>query len=210
MNSIVADYLVQQLSDLAFTGRIAGLVRVVSMHQQNPNSLLGVNINKFPVSCNVSVRDCVSNKMHHLVPDSSLKSLIYFEDGGATPIGKSSRGMKFSGRMRLICWLNLNKLGQTSCNASVYPMAQVIKLLDEIKNANTAPITAMSVREIGIVEKSAAIFSKYTYREEKNQFLLYPYDYFALDLTVEYEIPFACINDDWINTEIECTDNTAS
>lgn len=211
MNSLVADTFVTQISALAFADRVAGLVRTVSMHQPNSQSVLGVTINKFPVSCNVSARDCSTNaKQHQLVPDNSYKSLIYFEDGGASPIGRGTRGLKFTGRMRCICWLNLNKLGQTSCNASVYPMAQLIKLFNEFRTQNISPLVGVSVREIGIVEKSQAIFSRYTYREEKVQYLLYPYDYFALDLQVEFELPDSCVNDDWINTEIECTPITNS
>lgn len=210
MNSLIADSFVTHISALGFAGRVAGLVRTVTTHQPNSNSITGVTISKFPVSCNVSARDCATNaKQHHLVPDNTLKSLIYFEDGGASPIGKGVRGLKFSARMRCVVWLNLNKLGQTSCNASVYPMAQLIKLFDEYRTQNISPLVGVSVREIGIVEKSAAIFSRYSYREEKVQYLLYPYDYFALDLQVEFEIPNSCINDEWINTEIECTPITA-
>jgi len=52
--------------------------------------------------------------------------------------------------------------------------------------------------------KSAAIFSKYSYDEAVTQYLMYPFDYFALDITTDFLINKSCIID-WENeTPIIC------
>ena len=210
MNEIVASYLKTIIEPLAFADRVAGMTRTVSMSQPAASGT-GTVTKKFPVSCDVSHRDCISNKQHHLVPDSKLKSLIYFEDNGASPNGKTSRGLTFTGSIRLVCWLNNDKLGVTGCNSSSYATAQLVTLLLQVKNINgQTPLNLITVDDIAIPRKDSSIFSRYSYNELTNQYLLYPYDYFALDLTVTYEIPFACINDDWVTTQIECTDNSAT
>lgn len=210
MNTIVANYLKGIIEPLAFTERVAGMTRTVSMTQPAAAGV-GLVVKKFPVSCEVSHRDCISNKQHHLVPDSNLRSLIYFEDDGASPNGKTARGLSFQGNIRLVCWMNLNKLGQTSCSASALAIGQLVKLLNAVVNVNgQSPLNSIRIEGISIVRKDASIFSRYSYNETQAQYLLYPYDYFALDLTVTYEIPFDCINDDWVTTAITCTDNSAS
>jgi hypothetical protein len=193
------DYIAEKINDdLAFADRVAGLVRTVSTNTQG-------KITRFPVSCNVSDADCIANgTLRNLVPDSKLKSLIYFEENGSRFVGRTSRGLEFEAQATLVCWLNLNKLGQTSCEASIYAQAQLVKLLTSIKNINIAPLNLVNVTSLSFPKKSAAIFSQYTYDEAKQQYLIYPHDYFAIAFTLRYEVPLGCINNDWINAEIPC------
>lgn len=206
MNTIIASQIKDAIvANVTWADRVVGMVRTARRYSGADNSIE----QRFPVSCDVSERDCLqaNAKQHHVVPDSKLKALIYFEDHGAIPSGiQSSRGINYISSITLICWMNLNKLGQTSCSASAFAQAQLIEIIKKVRIARIDPINSIVVSEISIQEKSAAIFSRYTYNESDLQYLLYPYDYFALDIKVNFEIPFGCGNS-WVNPEIPCATN---
>jgi len=216
MNTTIASYLKDQiLADVTWADRVVGMVRTLTF-EQVPDGGAKI-VKRIPISCDLqaSQRDCISNKQHHVVPDQKLQALIYFEDGGASPTDRSTRGIIMTSTIKLICWLNLNRLGQTSCSASALAEIQLIELLDRLPpvNLNAAygvPLNGVKVVQISVDQKDARIFSKYTYDESKSQYLIYPYDYFALTLRVQFEVPRGCVDNDWVNAELPCTDNSAS
>jgi hypothetical protein len=215
MNVVIASYLKDKiLASITWADRVVGLVRTLTFTQEGESSVVKKSI---PISCDleVSQRDCISNKQHHVVPDDKLKALIYFEDGGAVPTGQGNRGLIFTSTIKLVCWMNLKKLGQTSCSASAFAEIQLIELLNGLGVVNLnpnygIPINAVKVTEISIDPKTAAIFSKYTYDETKVQYLTYPSDYFSFTLKIQFEVPKGCVDNDWVNAEIECLDNSPS
>jgi UDP-3-O-acyl-N-acetylglucosamine deacetylase len=73
-------------------------------------------------------------------------------------------------------------------------------------------IISIYISSITQVERSVDIFSKYTYNEQATQYLMYPYDYFALDLDIDFMIP--CIETpselpDFMNLTADNTEITA-
>jgi hypothetical protein len=215
MNTVIASYLKDRiLEGITWADLVVGMVKTLTFQQPVEN---GQAVKKaIPISCDleVSQRDCIANKQHHVVPDSKLKALIYFEDSGAVPAGKTPRGLAYTATIKLVCWMNLPKLGHSSCSVSALAMTQLIEVLDGIGKTTSVnlfadygvPINSVKVTEISIDPKSASIFSKYTYDETKTQYLMYPYDYFSLTLKVSFEIPKGCIGD-WTNPEIPCPEN---
>lgn len=202
MNGLIANALKGKiLSTITWADRVVGLVKTLTYGAGDEmKSTIYI-----PISCDLeaSQRDCISNKEHHVVPDSKLKALIYFEDGGCSPTGATSRGLSFTSTLTLVCWMNLQKLGQTSCAASAFAQAQIIETLNAFQ-ANVSPINTIKVTEMSISPKSAQIFSKYTYDEKSIQYLMYPYDYFALTLKINFEVPRGCINNSWVENPITC------
>ena len=56
-------------------------------------------------------------------------------------------------------------------------------------------VSAIYIELISEVVKSSEIFADYTYNESEKQYLIYPYDYFALDYRVTYQIANQCLAD---------------
>lgn len=202
MNAIIANALKGRLlSSITWADRVFGMVKTLTYGGGNEMS----GTISIPISCDIEAnqRDCISKTEHHAVPDSKLKALIYFEDGGATTNGATARGISFTANLTLVCWINLQNLGQTSCSASAFAQVQIIEALNGF-TANVSPLNTIRVNEISIIPKSANIFSKYTYQEKQIQYLMYPYDYFALSLRISFEVPRGCINDSWVENPIPC------
>lgn len=203
MNSAIADIVKGYVQTLPFVGKIAGLVRTITISNEVAD---GKFIKKsFPVACNVTHTDCVTDtsKLTELIPNTSYKSVIYFEDLGTTPTDNGNKYFDFESRIKLVCWLNLPALGKTDCSVSHLAIGAILKALPE-NNINSGDFSHVKINMTSEDIKSSAIFSKYTYPEEAVQYLMYPYDYFAINLAVSYRLPYKCI-DDWTNgTAINC------
>lgn len=193
MTNEISDILKNQISELPFIDRLAGLVRPVTINEETDS---GKKRKSFPVACNVSAQDCVtSGKYQDLVPNSSRKSVIYFEEAGGTRMtGIERNEINFTSTVRLVGWLNLKKMGLTDCNWSATAILQIIKELSVLLQPhNSGMFLHVKITEISEAEKSNAIFSKYSYDEAVTQYLIYPYDYFALNLTIKFSINKNCI-----------------
>ena len=111
------------------------------------------------------------------------------------------------GRVRLVGWLNLQKLGIEN----EYNVAERIafQLAGDIEGTYqlSAPLSkAMAtITPIGIQPKSANIFDRYTYDNESG-FLLYPFDFFAFDFEVLLSLKLDCIDEITISSPIACID----
>jgi hypothetical protein len=205
MNTLIANQIREKiLTKITWADRVVGMVKTMNTTGGDETA---VN-RSFPVSCDINVdqRECLAkSKQYAVVPDSALKALIYFEDGGASPVGRSPRGTIFESSMTLVCWMNLQNLGQTSCTASAFAQVQLIDVLNNINISDPAlPINNLKITEISVNVKDARIFSKYTYNEKQVQYLHYPYDYFSIGLKVTFEVPFGCIDNSWVETPIAC------
>lgn len=207
MNTAVANIIKSQIEGLSFIDRIAGAVRVVSRQEEGSKSTI---IKKFPVDCGVSQADCSSGKYVDLVPNSKFKSIHYFEDLGVSVSGADNKTFSFESKLKLVGWLNQKKLGKTDCSVSHLAIAAILKQIPTGHFNNTANgFTRISITCTGIDAKNASIFSKYSYQEEVNQYLMYPFDYYAINLTTQFTVPYQCI-DAWVESvETNCVDNGA-
>lgn len=191
MNTALAEVLRNQVKDLPFVDRIAGMVRPVIKIDSDGN---GAKVRKvFPVACDVTEADCNSNsRWTDLVPSTQYKSIIYFEDGGSRLQNKQAGGYNFRSSIKLVCWLNQKKLGYTDCSVSSQAVLSIIKVLP-FGYWNSEPFTRAIIVDIQELEKSSVIFGRYTYSEETNQYLMFPYDYFCIQIVTEFHVTKACI-----------------
>jgi hypothetical protein len=205
MNKDLADYLKGFIEPLPFADRVAGLVQPLTIVNEGPDNK---PIKKtYPIACGVTAKDCLNNgKYQHLLPDDRLKSLFYFEDLGIQSEGKENGGFKFTAKLRLVGWMNLKKLGKTDCSYSALAIASILNAFPTGYQNNT-PYTRIQVEVTGQEPKLPAIFSKYSLDEEKTQFLLYPFDYFALQIAVSYVIPKSCLSALTVDNELSCTND---
>ena len=205
MTGALAAILLTHLQGLPFADRLAGLVRTVTITGEDGKR------KAFPVACNVTNADCTAGRYQDLVPDSSRKSVMYFEDGGTVLTGLLKGDPQFRSTIRLIGWLNLKKMGLTDCDFATTAITNIIKNLPWAEfNSPANGFVRVKLTGLNVLEKSSAIFSRYTYDEAVTQYLLYPYDYFGLNLTVEYTVRRSCIEDAVIPDIELCDDNSGN
>lgn len=195
MTNDIADIIKDKIDGLPFVDRLAGMVKVLTISEETDT---GKKRKSFPVACNVSASECNNvSKLKDLTPDSSKRSVMYFEElGGTVMTGTDRNYLLFRSSVRLVCWLNLQKMGLTDCGWSSTAVLSIMKELSSMTqpaNYNSKYIQ-LQVKQINEAEKSPLLFSKYTYDEATNQYLIYPYDYFAINITVEFKINSNCID----------------
>ena len=198
MTTDFAELLRQQIEPLSFVGKLSGLVRPLTISEETET---GKRRKTFPVACNVTAAECTNlSKLKDLCQDSSKKSVIYFEENGGTQfVGFEKNDFQYRANLRLVAWLNLAKNGIEDCSWSAVAALQIIKAITAIQqpkgyfNAG-GKYTRCRITSISQTDKSAALFSKYTYDEAINQYLLYPFDYFALNIQIEFVVPASCID----------------
>jgi hypothetical protein len=204
MTTEFAEAFKDLIASLPFVDRLAGMVRPVTFKDTNKD---GAFVRRsFPVACGVSAKDCINNgKYQDLVPNDTKKSVLYFEEiGGAQVIGREKNNLKFRATMRLVGWLNLQKLGVDSCSYSSAAVLQIISRLPEAYFNLNDRYTKCFITNLQEADKLPTIFGRYTYDETVTQYLLFPYDYFALNITVEYNVPRACIEAIVLDEPINC------
>ncbi len=196
MNELIASILKTQIEDtnLCFVDKIAGLVKPVTMTILRDQA----KIDKvFPVACNITEADCIAGKYKDLIPTSNYKSVIYFEDKG-TSFGKQiGSSLECVSYLKLVCWLNLRALGSTECSISALAMANIINAMPKTY-FNSDPIIKAMITYESEQTKDKSIFSQYSYEEKDTQYLMYPYDYFAINIRVSYMLNLNC------NIELLC------
>jgi len=188
MNHITAAYIKSQIQDLEWTEIISGIVQIGELTQDN-------KVKKFPVACNLSP-DCGESDLKSLLPDSSKKSIIFFEDLASRFTG-IERGafMGFESRVKLVAWINLKKFGINNCDSGFLFIADVLKAMS-FENRNgfefgNADISSIKITGVSEYPRNMSIFSNYNVYEPK--FLLYPYSYFALDIQTKILIHKDCL-----------------
>ena len=191
MNEKIASILKSKIETLPFIDKIAGLVRPVKIEVMGPNE---IKVPKtYPISSDISSELCIDGQYKDLIPDSKYLSIIYFEDNGITLTARNNRWVSFNSRLTLVCWLNLKMIFE--CQIYTGSTQCILSILAELPEIPFSEDIYIEIRIVAVSEvpKSNAIFSKYTYDEIKTQYLLYPYDYFALNMSIDFKINLACV-----------------
>lgn len=196
MNSGIANYIVSLIDGLPFIDKIAGVVTPITRKADDVTKV-------FPVACGVQHRDCVAGKYDDLVPNSKYKSIIYFEDNGVSFGAIKGNRREFTSRLRLIGWLNLQKLGETDCMKSEAIILEILRSLP-LFPVNHNNYILLMVTLVSEAPKNKDIFSKYSYDEATMQYLMSPYDYFALDINMKWFMNLNCIDPYEPQPSIDC------
>lgn len=185
MNQAIASIIKSRIEVLDFVDKIAGLVSTQYMTIENVTK-------SYPVACCVTADDCKVGAYNDLTPNSQYKSVIYFEDGGVSFVRAQGNFKYYRSSLRLVAWLNVKEILGDECDASKctyssHAIVDIIRLLPEFPQ-NISPFTQVYIEVASQVIRDKSIFSKYTYNELQVQYLMSPYDYFALDLTTTFGI----------------------
>lgn len=191
MNEKIASILKTQIENLPFIDKIAGLVRPVKIEVQGKDNARVLKT--FPIASDISNEACISGQYKDLIPDSKYRSILYFEDNGCTLTYKEKRWVGFNSRLTLVGWLNLAKLKDCgNYTGSTEAILSILAALPEI-TINDDIYREIRIVAISEIVKSNAIFSRYSYDEIKTQYLLYPFDFFALNMSIDFKVNLACV-----------------
>jgi hypothetical protein len=205
MNEKIANILKGKIEDLVFVDKIAGLVRPIFVNVLNESNTKVQKV--YPISCDVTLNECIEGRYQDLIPESKYKSIIYFEDNGTSMQYVDKNWVKFNSRLTLVCWMNIKKLGDClNCTTSTSVLLSILAAFPEFpfNDVSYGPIRDVRITSFSEAVKSNSIFSKYTYDEKITQYLLYPFDFFALNMQVEYRVNLECVEQFNIGTPCIC------
>lgn len=189
MNAIIANHFLERVKTLDWIGEdVGGLVRPAVKRVAVPGENGKFITQRFPVACDVSYTDCEGNEeiLRMYTPDSSKRVVLYFEDMGVSEQKDGAR-LKYKSKIRLVCWLNTEKFQNAGCALDFYAITAIRKTF------NTRPVNfqeiiwGLNVLNVTIPKKGPEIFAAYTFNEYR-QYLLHPYDYFAMDIESEFYV----------------------
>jgi hypothetical protein len=185
MNPRLASILKDKIAAFTYVDRIAGLVRVISYEREGA-------VIKVPVA--VDVQDdlaCDDSTQRDLVPDEQYACMVYFEDGGTTRTTSRTRGTSYRSNLRLVCWINTAKFsGDVTAGDKI--LQEFLNLLDDRAPYNAETLIGIRQAVEGMPKRGPEIFSQYTYPDSTRQYLMWPFDAFAIDLSVEYRVKPGC------------------
>lgn len=184
MNARIAALMKDRISQFTYVDKLAGLVRAITYERNGERITV-------PVCDDVDDQlACGDTAMRDMVPDAAYQAIVYFEDRGLQSIQSRTRGLSYRSSLRLVCWINTAKFGSYS-EAGSKVMQQFIGAIDD-GPYTSSPFLGIRHRVEGVPQRGPGLFSPYTYPESARQYLLYPYDAFALDITTELRIIPGC------------------
>lgn len=206
MNADMANKLGAYFSREPWCDKMGGLVKIIKYQSQDRNN--NPIITTLPVGCRTDFSQCKNKGYTDLLPDNRYRSLFYFEDGGITLQKRNGDKTEFISRLKLVGWLNMKKfiIPSGACSISGKVISQILRVIPN-QFVNFGIYTEARFKFISEDIKSPAIFQRYSMPEEVMQYLLYPYDYFALNFQVEFVVNRNCPDDLVLTDDANCNDS---
>jgi len=189
INTIVKN-IIPYLEALNFSEVVGGIATTIS--QNKPIKDNKIIVKKFPAYYNENKTTCNASDYIDLVPNSNKRSIIYFENNGIKISPINGNIIECVADVRLVCWANLKKINDTFINADILKLLVIQAMPSSL--SNVLPYSFIRVQLTGEETKNVSIFSKYTYNEEEKQYLIYPFDYFALNYEISFYVGKNCID----------------
>jgi len=186
------------LEALNFAETVVGCVTTMSVNRPIKDNK--VTIKKFPAYINENITSCANSDYIDLVPNSDKKSIIYFEENGITTNLINKDYMEVEASVRLVFWCNLKRINSTLKDTELLKLNIIKAIPTELQNIN--PYSFIRVILKGEGKKDVSIFNKYTYNEEEKQYLIYPFDYFALNYNISFNAGINCVEELIINPSV--------
>lgn len=187
MINVIADRLAQFMATMPMADKVTGLVKAARIYLSD--NQVGV----FPIAYNVNPDACTDSELLDYCPDDTKASIIYFEDLGSDVISMEPMGIRFSGSLRLVCWFNYKRLSGSMHDPHLVAI-NILKYLPR-QLGNFGGLIGVNIDGIRQEPNDASPFGRYTFLEERNQYVTYPYDYVSFILRAEWEVRPDCIED---------------
>lgn len=194
MNKELCSILRNKLLGLPFIDLAAGMVQTLTTTDLDEQNVTKIT-KRQPVSYDVVGGGSCAGTEVSMIPDSSRKSILYFEDLGVVATGRIHQQTAFNSTIRLVLWMNrANLVGGPYVEISGRVMATIIDLITGLSPQNIYPFSRLTIAVQRITPQDAAIFLKYTYSEADRQYLRPPFEFFAIDFSCKYTIPARCLS----------------
>jgi hypothetical protein len=159
-------------------------------------------IKRFPVIENSNKNQCDGNDYISLIPDDSLKSLIYHELISDIVDEDNDSYQQHTATVRLVAWFNLRNINSALTNCE-----QLLQLINNkipfiIADTGAAYRITCETTDKRIRDKS--IFAAWSYSESEKQYLIYPFDFGHITMRISYRLN-KCADDIVINPN-SCND----
>jgi len=181
-------------SELSFADLVCGLSQNVKKTITDEN---GKAIQKnFPVYYDAKEND---GSYIDLTLDDSYKSMLYFKEIATLVKEDRQSYIIVNSTVRLICWWNYKAVNKDTTNSlmSAYILSKLPASLPDMDFLN-----GIQIKVLNMPKNDSAIFSEYSYNEAETQFLLYPYDFFSVELGINYRFSKPCVPDIELNPSI--------
>lgn len=192
MQAKLASIIKGEFKELPFINKLGGLVFTQNQVLTNTNvdnqERTETFTKRFPVTADVWLRNSnadISNKIIDFVPNSSNVGMIYFEPtSDIREVNQRGRFTQYSCGYRIVFWGNSNHISNQKDLSNDLVM-QVKNKIKTLRGKNIDGFISINPRIAGI-SSDASIFSRYTYSEEVNQYLMPPFVYFAINIDVTF------------------------
>lgn len=188
--------IIESNGGLNFVEKMFGTVQTVEKTEEASGTFIK---KRFPVATEHISENCLIRNEEIASPDSSLRGILYFEDNGTAKSNKilSGNQLRFDSRLRLVCWINRNKV-----KADAYIEISGLLIADILNKLSVDRIISevgffrnLKTEVVSIPPQNANIFSAYSYDESVNQYLRPPFEFFAIDLKITYSVNPNCIEE---------------
>ena len=176
---IQTDYL----DSLSFADRTGGLVRTMNDARKTETA--------YPIEVNQNKKLGDNQYLRHLVPNSNLTSVMYFEQNGSPSVVEEHNAWYgVEATLSLVCWFNYQKVDPDMYDPA-YLISEITSAIP-FKLGNFDCLAAVTCSFDGEEPNDGSIFDKYTYNEAESQFFLYPYEHFVLNFEISYRVVRDC------------------
>lgn len=194
MNKEVAHILKERLAEFQFVDVVAGMAQTVE-YATNDGDGRKV-LQRMPYSTDVAkANDCHIGEERALVPDSKKRGVLYFEDMGLNFRDRDSNNhLHFSSKLILVCWMNKARLvGDNYLDVSTYALTQALDKMKVKTISNVGNFSRFNVMPGRILRQDKSVFSRYSYDETINQYLMPPFEFFGIELDISFSIHPKCV-----------------
>lgn len=199
MTEVITDFLAQHYINLPFVSRAAGAVTMLR-RPKNGGGETRIPVAPFVYTSNGAKECDTEQDYEHLIPVSGETGILYFEDAtGARVVDANRRYNTWKGRLKLVFWANLKKIGGGVTMGDLE--TAVISNLPREITANDSGFFGASLSMSRIYPKRPSPFVAYTYDEKQNQFLSAPYGYFSLEIGFTARASRGCPTNITLNPE---------
>lgn len=189
MNNKIANIIVDYIKDLEWIDKLAGMTQVAKIHQASGETKVE---KRYPISCQMEYDDaCKDGCYDELAPNSKYRSVVYFEDGSFSYSERRGKRLYYTSNIRLVAWLNYKLLRDAGCGSTGEYILDIIKSLPDVP-VDIGAMRGVTITVTSQARRDSGIFSQYTYNEFQTQYLMIPYDFFALDIRTEFFVIPEC------------------
>lgn len=126
------------------------------------------------------------------IPDSRQRAIIYFEGTNADITAYENNKSKFRAALKLVCWYNLEMFETVnSASVQISLLSEILGLLPGAKNISDE-ILGLTVIAGAVQDSTPKLFSQYSYKEERGQYLQPPYYSLGIDIVTTFQINHGC------------------